>query len=538
MEYSAQGTTAAGRYEALVGSRSVYDREAKESSKLTIPSLIPEQTSGTRARIKTPFQATGSRGVNSLSNKLLMTLLPPSTAFFKLDIDDLEIRKQGQEALQSEIDKGLRTIENALMSEIEISNDRVAMFEALKHLVVSGNVLLYLTDKGLKVYPLSKFVCKRDEVGNVLEILIKETVHPQALPLEFLEQIKKKENYDAEMMKGDLDIYTSIKRMNDDFFWFQECKGEKIPNTDGRSKVDVTPFIPLRFIRVDGEDYGRGYVEEYRGDLISLESLMQAIIEGAAASAKTLFLVNPNGITRAATIAKAPNGAIREGTAADISVMQVGKSADFSVAFSAIQRIEARLEFAFLMARSVQRDAERVTAAEINLMAQELENSLGGIYSILTQEFQLPYLRRRMHLLVRQGKVPKLPDELVKPKIVTGLQGLGRGNDRNKLIEFITTVAQALGPDVMRQYVNVDEAVKRLATSIGIDTANLVKTQEEIQAEQQAAAQQQLIQSLGPAALGSRLLDPKVNAEAGLADAQAQQLQQQGGTPDANQEVQ
>ena len=537
MEYSTQGTTAAGRYEALVSSRSVYDREAKESSKLTIPSLIPEQTSGTRARIKTPFQATGSRGVNSLSNKLLMTLLPPSTAFFKLEIDDLEIRKQGQEALQSEIDKGLRTIENALMNQIEISNDRVAMFEALKHLVVSGNVLLYLTDKGLKVYPLSKFVCKRDEVGNVLEILIKETVHPQALPLEFLELIKKKENYDADMMKGDLDIYTSIKRMNDDFFWFQECKGEKIPNTDGRSKIDVTPFIPLRFIRVDGEDYGRGYVEEYRGDLISLESLMQAIIEGAAASAKTLFLVNPNGITRAATIAKAPNGAIREGTAADISVMQVGKAGDFSVAFSAIQRIEQRLEFAFLMARSVQREAERVTAAEINLMAQELENSLGGIYSILTQEFQLPYLRRRMHLLVRQGKVPKLPDKLVKPKIVTGLQGLGRGNDRNKLIEFIGTVAQALGPDVMRQYVNVDEAVKRLATSIGIDTANLVKTQEQIQAEQEAAQQQQLIQSLGPAALGSRLLDPKVNAEAGLADAQAQQLQQ-GGTPDANQEVQ
>ena len=163
-------------------------------------------------------------------------------------------------------------------------------------------------------------------------------------------------------------------------------------------------------------------------------------------------------------------------------------------------------------------------------MAQELENSLGGIYSILTQEFQLPYLRRRMHLLVRQGKVPKLPDELVKPKIVTGLQGLGRGNDRNKLIEFIGTVAQALGPDVMRQYVNVDEAVKRLATSIGIDTANLVKTQEQIQAEQEAAQQQQLIQSLGPAALGSPLVDPKK-----LADA-SQQLPTEE-SQDANQEA-
>ena len=75
-------------------------------------------------------------------------------------------------------------------------------------------------------------------------------------------------------------------------------------------------------------------------------------------------------------------------------------------------------------------------------------------------------------------------------------------------------MSQALGPDIMRQYMNVDEAIKRLANSIGIDTANLVKTQEEIQAEMQAMQQQQLIQSLGPAALGSPLLNPKNNAQA------------------------
>ncbi len=514
MEYSTQGQTAAGRYAQLQSARSTFDREAKESSKLTIPSLIPESTTGTRSKIKTPFQAVGARGVNSLASKLLFALLPPSTAFFKLSIDSLELLKQGQEGLETEIDKGLRTIETALMNEIEISNDRVAMFEALKHLIVGGNVLLYLTDDGLKVYPLSKFVCKRDAVGNVLEIITQESVSPNALSPEFLEQIKKKENYDEKTMDSDLDIYTYVKRVNDDFMWYQECKGEKIPGTDGRSKVDVSPWITLRFVRIDGEDYGRGYVEEYRGDLISLEALMQAIIEGAAASAKTLFLVNPNGVTRAATLAKAPNGAIREGSAADISVMQVNKGADFNVSFSAIQRIESRLEYAFLMARSVQRDAERVTAAEVTMMANELENSLGGIYSILTQEFQLPYLKRRMHMLVRSGKAPKLPEKLVKPKIVTGVQGLGRGNDRNKLVEFIGTVSQALGPDIMRQYMNVDEAIKRLANSIGIDTANLVKTQEEIQAEMQAMQQQQLIQSLGPAALGSPLLDPQKNANA------------------------
>ena len=527
MEYSTQGKTAAGRYAQLESARSTFDREAKESSKLTIPSLIPESTTGTRAKIKTPFQAVGARGVNSLASKLLFALLPPSTAFFKLSIDSLELLKQGQEGLESEIDKGLRTIESALMNEIEISNDRVAMFEALKHLIVGGNVLLYLTDDGLKVYPLSKFVCKRDAVGNILEIITKESVNPNALSPQFLEQIKKKENYDEKTMEGDLDIYTYIKRINDEHFWHQECKGEKIPGTDGRSKVEVSPWITLRFVRIDGEDYGRGYVEEYRGDLISLEALMQAIIEGAAASAKTIFLVNPNGVTRAATLAKAPNGAIREGTAADISVMQVGKGSDFQVSFSAIQRIESRLEYAFLMARSVQRDAERVTAAEVTMMANELENSLGGIYSILTQEFQLKYLKRRMHMLVRSGKAPKLPERLVKPKIVTGVQGLGRGNDRNKLIEFIGTVSQALGPDIMRQYMNVDEAIKRLATSIGIDTVNLVKTQEEIQNEMEAMQQQQLIQHLGPAALGSPLIDPQKNANASSQQMEVNDAQQE-----------
>ena len=315
-------------------------------------------------------------------------------------------------------------------------------------------------------------------------------------------------------MGEEIDIYTCIKRYGEEFMWHQECKGEKIPGTDGRSKVDVSPWILLRWVRIDGEQFGRGYVEEYRGDLISLEALTQSVIEAAAASAKILFLVNPNGQTRASTLAKAPNGAVREGSAADISVMQVGKQADLAVAQQAMQRIEARLADAFLMASSVQRQAERVTAAEINLMAQELENSLGGVYSILSQEFQIPYLKRRMHMMVRSGKVKALPEKLVKPKIVTGIQGLGRGNDRNKLIEFIGTVAQALGPDVMRQFVNVDEAVKRLATSIGIDTTNLIKSQEQIAEEQQQAQQQQLIQSLGPAALGSKLLDPKNNAQA------------------------
>lgn len=130
-------------------------------------------------------------------------------------------------------------------------------------------------------------------------------------------------------------------------------------------------------------------------------------------------------------------------------------------------------------------------------------------------------------MLVRSGKLQKLPDNLIQPKIVTGINGLGRNSDKARLIEFISTVAQALGGDILRQYMNLDEAIKRLATSVGIDTNNLVKSKEEIEQEMQAMQQQQLVQSLGSAALGSKLADPKNVL-------QAQQLAQE--TANAEQE--
>ena len=59
-----------------------------------------------------------------------------------------------------------------------------------------------------------------------------------------------------------------------------------------------------------GESYGRSLCEEVLGDLNSLESLSKAIVEGSLISAKAMFLVNPNGVTRADTLARAENGAI------------------------------------------------------------------------------------------------------------------------------------------------------------------------------------------------------------------------------------
>ena len=111
--------------------------------------------------------------------------------------------------------------------------------------------------------------------------------------------------------------------------------------------LDKLPFIALRFNRIDGMNYGRGHCETFEGDLRSLEGLTRAILEGSSASSKMLFMIAPNGSTRASSVAKAPNGAIIEGNAGDVSVLQANKFNDFRVGYEMMGRIEQRLTICF-----------------------------------------------------------------------------------------------------------------------------------------------------------------------------------------------
>ena len=493
-------TTAKQRYEALVGKRDPFLRRGRDASKLTIPSLLPPDSHNGHDKLPTPFQSLGARGVNNLSNKLLMALMPPNSPFFRLTIDDYTLEELVQEeGARAEVEEALGRIERAVLSEMEAQAIRVGVGEALKQLIVSGNVLLYLNPEGgLRVFRLDRYVARRDPMGNVLEIITHETVSPLVLSPEIRESIQN-EDTSGDRLEKTIDLYTRIYLEENKWKVFQEVKGVVIPESIGDYPKDKSPWIPLRFSRIDGEDYGRGYVEEYYGDLRSLEALTKAIVEGSAAASKVLFFVNPNGVTSMKTVSESESGDVKSGEASDISVLQMDKFADFRVAFESIRELEQRLAFAFLMNTAIQRDAERVTAEEVRYMALELEDALGGVYSILSLELQLPMVQRLMHQLEKANKIPRLPKGMVKPAITTGLEALGRGHDLNKLDAFIGGVMQTLGGEVIMQYLNVGDYLKRRGTALGIDMKGLIKSEEQIQAEQQAqqeAMQEQMMQQM------------------------------------------
>jgi len=482
-----ENTSCAKRYYKLAADREIYLDRARECSELTLPALITPEGFSSATDLYQPFQSIGARGVNNLASKLMLLLFPPNSPFFRLAMDTkTKTELDGDGELRAEIEQGLAGVEREVMGEIESRALRVHVFEALKHLIVSGNVLIHLPKKGgLRVFPLSCFVTKRDPAGELLEVILEEKVSPRALP-EGIENI----DYTGD---EDLKIYTKIYRTDsDNYYVYQEVEGQIVPGSEGQYKKALMPWIALRMVHLDGEDYGRSFVEEYLGDLKSLEGLMEALVSSAAASAKLVFMVRPNASVRRTDLAKSKNGDVILGDPNDVRVLQTEKYPDMRVVLETVQRIEERLSYAFLLNTAIQRNAERVTAEEIRFMAQELESALGGVYSILSQEMQLPVVKILMDSMSASKKIPKLPKGTVTPVIVTGVEALGRGNDLNKLRAYMADLVQLAGvsPETISR-VNFGDLVNRLATGHGIDTIGLMKTDQELQAEMEAQAEQQ-----------------------------------------------
>ena len=507
------------RYNQLANDRTVFLRTAVDCAKLTLPYLIQEDVSAKpqHTRLSQPWQSVGSKAVVTLAAKLMLALLPPQTTFFKLLIRDDKLG-EGQELdpkVRSELDLSFSKMERMVMEYIAASSDRVVVHQAMKHLIVSGNSLIFMGKDGLKNFPLNRYVVNRDGNGNILEIVTKELISKDVLGHEVEESYEKSVVDESKAGKDDVEVYTYVRLENGRWVWHQECYDKILEGSRSTAPKNTSPWLPLRFNSVDGEDYGRGRVEEFIGDLRSLDGLSQALVEGSAAAAKVVFMVSPSSTTKPQTLANAGNGAIIQGREEDVSVVQVNKTADFRTAADLANAIGQRISDAFLELRI--RQSERTTAEEVRLTQLELEKQLGGLFSLLTVEFLVPYLNRTLLVLTRNGELPKLPKDLVRPQIVAGVNALGRGQDRESLTAFITTIAQTLGAESLVRFIDPSEAIKRLAAAQGIDVLNLVKTQEQLQQDQAQQLQQQqqqaLLEQAGQLA-SAPLADPTKNPEA------------------------
>jgi len=530
---------AAAAYSEWAPDREPFLRRARDAARVTLPTLVPPLGHTPESQTVTPYQGLGAQGVTNLASKLLLSLFPPTQPFFRFMPTDPEaVRAAGPKA-QQDVEEGLSRMEKVVAAEFETMALRVRLFELLKHLLVAGNGVLHLQPDGSsRMVPLDQYVARRDPMGFLECLIVRECLDRDALPPELAELVGpagEGAGHDPLLLAkasagGD---YRQAGRARDTVELFtcmewdpeakryrlhQEIAGKQVPGVKGLYKETLAPFLVLRYGTIDGEDYGRGMVEEVLGDLVTLEALTKAVVEAAAIASRCVGMVDPAGAATADDLNRAPNGSFVVGRPTDVSYPQIGKNGDLQVAFSVMGATTDRLRAAFLLNTAVQRQAERVTAEEIRFVAQELEATLGGVFSVLSQELQLPLVEQIRTRLARQGKIQRLPERAVRAAIVTGVEALGRGQELAKINVAMQAAQAALAAPDLNTYVQVRELIGAIFVSAGVDTTKLLRTQAEVDAAAQQQRQMAVAQQFGPEII--KQIGPGVAERMGLAPGQ------------------
>ena len=485
------------RYDTLDGNRSSNLHRARLYASTTIPSLLPREGVTDQQELPHPYSSVAAKGITGMASKMLGAMLPLNDMpFFQLGL------KNGQKPTNEE-KQYLEQIAHQVHSKLTSKNLRDALFQALKYLITVGDCLVTLEDDyKVRITRIDHYVVVRNILGDVKEIIYLDFKIKEDSELHTVGQAFPDKNEDWAY-----DIFFNQVAYNEETrqwdFKRENSKGESIDT--GTYLPHAMPFAAARWTAIPGEHYGRSYVEENFGDIVSLEAYTEALMESLSAASTWWPAVNVYGPTELRDVADKPNGSWIAGRPEDIFVVSPANTMQSQIksAFDAVETMRRQVAAAFLDAQGQVRHAERVTAAEIRLLGQELEQVLGGAFSAIASDLFVPLVRRTIYLMIENGELDERmsmelfgEDGLFDIDIITGLQALSRDNDLVKLMQM-GDMMRNLPPEAAQAF-KWDEYGKALITALGMDPMNWVKSQEEMQAEQgQQAAQQAAAQGLG-----------------------------------------
>lgn len=488
-------TTASGRWSELDGKRRGFVSRCELYASYTLPKICPptgyDQNS---IELSHDFQAVGAQATNHLSNKIMLALFAPSRPFFRADPDDAT-QKQIDEAgvKPTDVAAMLSKAEKSAVQKLDQIAMRPKLYEVIKHLIITGNVLFYLHEKSSRVLGLHKYVVRRSANGSIVEFMVGDRVLVDELEAEVRNAIPRKPD------DTPVNHYRWFKKTkHGDFVMTQWVDQVKLPTKfNGKWPADQLPWRVLTWDLSDGADYGTGLVEDYRADFAGLSALSRAQVVGAILASEFRWLVNPGGMTKPEDLERSPNGAALPGVAGDVSLIQSGKAGDLQTTLAISAEYVNRISRGFLLGASLVRNAERVTAEEIRLLANELETALGGAYSRLAVDIQLP-----MALWLMELAGMSMAGSGFRPTVVTGLDALSRSGDLDELkMLFADLAGLAALPEPLLMRLKFEEITKAFASARRVDVNSFFKSEQDIAMEQQAAQQQQLEQQAAAGAV-------------------------------------
>lgn len=483
---------ASSEWTRLQGRRRGLEKRWEKYASFTLPRLYTdERWDEDTDELAHDWQSVGAQAVNHVVNKLMLALFAPSRPFMRLEADAKWLASLPPGFDSSAVDEALSQAELEAVKAMDgIQGTRAKLYLSLANLVALGNVCMHLPkEKGKppRIYNVSQYVIRRTGTGDLKQAIIRECLAFDELEPKVQAAVRNGSEGSRYQPDTKVEYFRQICR-NDrgGYELYQYVDKVKLgPEFEGRWADEAS--LEWRFLTwnlKDGNNYGTGLVEDYAADFGGLSTLSEAQIKGAVLSSEFRWLVNPAGMTKVEDLENSANGAALPGQEGDVVLVSNSKPGDLAVVGNVVQDYIGRIGRGFLLGSATTRDAERVTAAEIRMQAQELETSFGGTYSSIAVGMQLPlsrWLLRNVNLDVNGTQL--------KITIVTGLDALSRSGDLDNLraalldLTQLGAIKQAV-PELNRRAVTV-----AILTGHGLPTSKYLLTEDQVAAEQQATQQ-------------------------------------------------
>lgn len=482
---------------------------ARHCAALSKPHMLPPDGWNDGETLPQTFSALASRGITNLEGRLLLALFPVGQAFFRLKPGSkFKYDPNVDAGLLQEFEDQLRVREMIMLARLEqdnhgTSNARRAGFRsrmrtALSQLLITGDVLLQLTDNyQIRVHRRDNYVQRRDTGGDVLYMITREQIDPLGLQPEQIAMCfpDPEKLLTMPVHERMCDLYTRIDWNPISKTWLvsQECMEQIIVVNEEK----VTPYFSIPYSLPPGGQYGRGIIEDNLGDVRAMNELTERLLDFAAISSKHLFALDYSSQVRPQDLTL-PTGSVIQarvqgGQVSDVGILRTDRAGDFNVVQTVRESLRRDLSAAMLMEAEQLPTYERATRLHVERVAMELEGALGGVYAPIADALQIPLVERVMHLMEKEGALPKLPDDSVQVEAVTGISALSREGDQQKLMQLLQQISQ-MGPDMLGR-IDRGMLLDILVRHSGVYEPGLVKSDEQV-AEEQAAAQQQQQQAM------------------------------------------
>ena len=469
-------------WERLASARSSFMLKCERFASMTLPKImLPDGVTVENATFTNQYQSIGAQAVNHLANRLMIAMFAPSRPSFRLIPTD-ELRKQlmAEGASEEDIAPILAEAERKAARQLDSRAQRSKLYTAMKHLIITGQILLCLKDDLIRSVGLKYWCVKRRADGTPHTIVMREVLKADELAEE-VQPFAHAASADTEVSLYTVISFDEKGRVTEDL-WVDNTQ---LPaKFSSKYTPDTNPWIVVHWDLGDESDYATGLVEEYAADFERISALSQAISDGSILALDTRNLVDQSGMTSVEDMKNGKSGDFVPGRKDDITPVTVGSYPALAPGDQILQRYEKRVAQAFLLHSAIVRQADRVTAEEIRMIAQELETSLGGVYSALAAALQTPIAR----WLLRQISLPISAKDF-DLAVVTGLDALSRNGDLEALQRGLEILGKvALLPQELQARLKMDQLAARIGEGVGYDLSKVLKSQEELAQEQQAAA--------------------------------------------------